>query len=423
MKSLRGDSPLFRKIMASILLAAVLFLSLLSMVVYYSNVVLEDELLTRLTNSELQNARALLAGNPDASLPRSASLSIYLASRAATQPIPQHLLDLPEGVHHDIKIGDKSYHMLVAPLDGDHIYIQSDVTEIERSESLLSTILLIAWIVLIVALYFIAHILSRKLSGPIAQLSHELSRINPDQRGVQLSNQFEDDEVGRIAQAFDSYTGKMDGYVEKQMAFAAMASHELRSPLTIIRTSADLIASRHDDPAIDAHLEKIQRASANMANMIHALLAVTRDRPIENAHEAIALRPLVDEIIDSLQAEIDAKRIDVENRLAEAASVRADPTLITVVLINLIRNSVKHGDNSSIRIDMEDALLSITDNGLGIDSDNLKHIFDFAYRGQNSQGYGVGLYISKLICDYLGWSLELVANPRGGIIARIGFTD
>jgi len=387
MKSPLGDSPLFRKIMASILLAAVLFLSLLSMVVYYSNVVLEDELLTRLTDSELRNARALLAGNPDASLPRSASLSIYLASRAATQPIPQHLLDLPEGVHHDIKIGDRSYHMLVAPLDGDHIYIQSDVTEIERSESLLSTILLIAWIVLIVALYFIAHILSRKLSGPIAQLSNELSRINPDQRGVRLSNQFEDDEVGRIAQAFDSYTGKMDGYVEKQMAFAAMASHELRSPLTIIRTSADLIASRHDDPAIDAHLEKIQRASANMANMIHALLAVTRDQPIENAHEPIALRPLVDEIIDSLQAEIDAKRIDVENRLGEAASVRADP------------------------------------NGLGIDSDNLKHIFDFAYRGQNSQGYGVGLYISKLICDYLGWSLELVANPRGGIIARIGFTD
>ncbi|RLA05251.1 MAG: hypothetical protein DRQ59_16270, partial [Gammaproteobacteria bacterium] len=170
-------------------------------------------------------------------------------------------------------------------------------------------------------------------------------------------------------------------------------------------------------------LEKIQRASANMANMIHALLAVTRDQPIENAHEAIVLRPLLDEIIDSMRAEIGAKRIVVENLLDEAASVRADQTLVTVVLINLIRNSVKHGENSSIRIDMEAALLSITDSGLGIDSDNLKHIFDFAYRGQHSQGYGVGLYISKLICDYLGWSLELVANPRGGIIARIGFTD
>jgi len=422
MKSLFGGSPLFRKIMASILLAAVLFLSLLSIVVYYSNEILEDELLARQTDFELQNIKSLLAANPDASLPRSASLSIYLASRAHKQSIPQHLVDLPEGTHHDIIIGDKSYHVLVAALDDDRIYIQNDITEIERSEGLLSTILLIAWIVLIVVLYFIARILSRKLSGPIAQLSDELSRINPDQRGVSLSDQFEDDEVGRIAQAFDSYTEKMDGYVEKQMAFAAMASHELRSPLTIIRTSADLIASRHDDPAIDAHLEKIQRASANMANMIHALLAVTRDQPIESTHEPIALRPLVDEIIDSLQTEIDAKRIDTENRLDEAVSVRADRTLITVVLLNLLRNSIKHGENSSIRIDMQDSQLSITDSGLGIDSDDLEHIFDFAYRGQNSQGYGVGLYISRLICDYQGWSLELVANPQGGIIARVGFS-
>ncbi len=421
MKSLLGSSPLFRRIMASILLAAVLLVSLLSLVVYYSNEILEDQLLARQTDFELQNTRSLLTSNPDASLPRSARLSIYLASRAATQPIPQHLTGLPEGVHHDIKSGDKSYHVLVAPFDDDRIYIQSDITEIERSESLLSNILLVAWIVLIVVLYFVARILSRKLSGPIAQLSDELSRINPDQRGIRLSDQFEDDEVGRIAQAFDSYTGKMDSYVEKQMAFAAMASHELRSPLTIIRTSADLIASRHDDPAINAHLEKIQRASANMANMIHALLAVTRDQPIENAPEPIALRPLVDEIIGSMQPEIDAKRIDVENRLDGTSSVLADHTLITVVLTNLIRNSVKHGENSSIRIDMEDSLLSITDSGLGIDSDNLQHIFDFAYRGQNSQGYGVGLYISKLICDYQGWSLELVTNPRGGIIAMIGF--
>jgi len=414
-----GGSPLFRKIMASILLASVLFLSLLSIVVYYSNEILEDELLAKQTDFELQNIKLLLAENPDTALPRSASLSIYLASRSA---VPSHLASLSEGVHHDIQLGEKSYHVQVATIDNDRIYIEFDITEIERSEELLSNILLTAWIVLIVVLYFIARILSRHLSRPIAQLSDQLSSINPDQRGIRLSDQFADDEVGRIAQAFDSYKEKMDGYVEKQMAFAAMASHELRSPLTIIRTSADLIASRHDDPAIDAHLEKIQRASANMANMIHALLAVTRDQPLETTFEPIALRPMVDEIIDNLQPEIRNKDINIDNIVDEKACVRADKTLLTVVLINLIRNAVKHGENSFIRIDLNDSILSISDNGFGIDSEDLQHIFDFAYRGQNSQGYGVGLYISKLICDYLGWSLSLEANPEGGIIARVGFT-
>jgi signal transduction histidine kinase len=416
-----GGSPLFRKIMASILLASVLFLSLLTIVVYYSNEILEDELLAKQTGFELQNIKLLLAENPETTLPRSASLNIYLASRSASQPIPQHLADLPEGVHHDIKLGDKAYHVQVAAIDNDHVFIEYDITEIERSEELLSNILLTAWIVLIVVLYFIARILSRHLSRPIAQLSDKLSSINPDQRGIRLSDQFADDEVGRIAQAFDSYTEKMDSYVEKQMAFAAMASHELRSPLTIVRTSADLIASRQDDPVVNAHLEKIQRASANMANMIHALLAVTRDQPMENEYEAIALRPLVEEIIGSMRSEINAKRVSVENHLDGAVCVTADKTLITVVLINLIRNGVKHSENSSIRIAMQDSQLSITDDGQGIDSNDLQHIFDFAYRGQNSQGFGVGLYISKLVCAYQSWSLELLPNPDGGIIARVGF--
>ena len=423
MKSLLGGSPLFRKIMLSILLASMFFLSLLTIVVYYSNEILEDELLAKQTDFELKNIQNLLNQDPDTSLPSSASLSIYLASRQDSRPIPEHLLDLADGVHHDIKVADKAYHIMVAPSAADRIYIQYDVTEIERSEELLSNILLVAWIVLIVVMFFIARILSKKLSRPIAQLSQDLSRINPDERGIRLSDRFEDDEVGRIAQAFDSYTSKMDNYVEKQIGFAAMASHELRSPLTIVQTSADLIAYRDNDPEIKPYLEKIQRASANMANIIHALLAVTRDQPTRNADQNLQLQPLVDEILDAMKNEIRAKQIEIVNNLAPEIRIKADKTLLTVVLTNLIKNGVKHGQDSSIRIEMEGRVLSITDSGIGIDSDELQHIFDFGYRGQNSQGYGVGLYISKLICDYQGWSLDLVPNPQGGIIARVGFTD
>jgi signal transduction histidine kinase len=215
----------------------------------------------------------------------------------------------------------------------------------------------------------------------------------------------------------------MDSYVEKQIAFAAMASHELRSPLTIVQTSADLIASRYDNPDLIPHLDKIQRASANMANMIHALLAVTRDLPTSNAHQSIALQPLVDEILQPMAPEIRARQISIENRLTSDISVDADPTLLTVVLTNLIRNAVKHGQQSSIEIDMQASILSITDNGIGIDSEDLQHIFDFRFRGQHSQGYGVGLYISKLICDHQGWPLDLVPNPQGGIVARVDFAS
>jgi signal transduction histidine kinase len=407
--------------MLSILLASVSFLSLLTLVVYYTNEALEDALLDTQTRFELDNIRKLLDQDPAAALPGSASLTVYLESRRAARPVPGYLANLDPGVHHDIRLEDKAVHILVEDYNDDRIYLQYDVTEIERSEDLLLLILASAWIVLLVLIFFIARILSRRLSGPISRLSQELSQIEPGQRGIRLGEHYADDEVGRIAQAFDSYTAKMDDYVEKQHAFAAMASHELRSPLTIVQTSADLIASRHGDADTLPHLNKIRRAASNMANMIHALLAVTRDRPTGTAHTQVAILPLVDEIVASMTAEIDAKQIRVDNRLQEDAVIETDPTLLAVVLTNLIRNAVKHGEQSSIVIEIVNGGLSIIDDGIGIDAQSLEHIFDFGFSGQHSQGYGVGLYISRLACEYLDWKLRLEPNPGGGIIARIDF--
>ncbi|HKJ52222.1 MAG TPA: HAMP domain-containing sensor histidine kinase [Gammaproteobacteria bacterium] len=418
---LLGRSPLFRKIMISILFASTGFMSLLTIVIYYSNDTLENDLLDRQTDFELEHIRKLLKLDPEAPLPSSASLSVYLDSRREKLPIPDYLTGLEVGVQHDLKLGGKAYHVLVSPQGNDRIYIRYDVTEIEHFEDLLQVILVAASVVLLIVIFFIARILSSRLSGPIEELSETLSHIDPDQRGVRLGEHFADDEVGRIAQAFDTYTEKMDDYVEKQMAFAAMASHELRSPLTIVQTSADLIASRSADRDILPHLEKIQRATVGMANMIHALLAVTRDKPVSQARQTVFLRPLATEIIESLQPEIHAKRIEIDNRLSAEAAVKADPTLLTVVLTNLIRNAVKHGDRSSILIEMRDGELSIADSGIGIDPESLKRIFDFGFRGQQSQGYGIGLYISRLVCEYQDWSLELEPNPGGGIVARVGF--
>ena len=423
MISFFGGSQLFRKIMLSILLASIFFLSLLTAVVYYSNEILEDDLLAKQTEFELKNIQDLLELDVDAPLPNSANLRIYLRSRENQHPIPEYLDKLNDGVHHDIKVGDKAYHVMVAAHSSDKIYIQYDITEIERSEGLLHFILQMAWVVLIVMVFFIARLLSKKLSDPIAKLNHALSTITADQRGVQLADRFEDDEMGQIARAFDTYTRKMDDYVEKQIAFAAMASHELRSPLTIVQTSADLIASCQDDPAIKPHLEKIQRASSNMANMIHALLAVTRDQQTENAIADVELQPLVDEIIETLKVEASLKQILLENHLEKGLILNTDRTLLTVVITNLIRNSVKHSQKSKIEITMETSVLNILDNGIGITTNDLKHLFDFGYRGQTSSGYGVGLYISKLICDHQRWGLDLQPNPDGGTIARIKFPD
>ena len=367
------------------------------MVVHYSNKELEYDLLEKQIGTEIENIRSILRINPLAELPQTASMSMYLESRASTIPIPEFFKQYSQGIHHDVEIGDNSYHIQIQPFDNDVIYIKYDITQLEASEALLTDILIIAWAILLFMIVIMSHLISRRLADPISRLSEEVSHLVPDQRGVQLSKHYEKDEVGKIAQAFDVYLKRMDEYVEKQIAFAAMASHELRSPMTIIQTSTELIDCQHDDVATHTQVEKIQRATRGMVEMIDALLQVTRDQNPDRESTPLKLCFVIDDILNMLQSDIHSKNIIIKNTLLETHIVNADKTLATVVCSNLIKNAIKHGADSDIRIEMEDKKLSIIDSGFGISQDELEHIFDFAYRGHSSQGYGIGLYVSKLI--------------------------
>ncbi len=421
MKPFSEQSALFKKILLSISFASIGFMTLLSLVIYYSNEKLEYDLLEKQVEFELHNIQHNLSNDPAAKLPQTASFSAYLKSRQQQEYFPDYLDTLGPGVHHDIIIDDKSFHILVTPLADDMLYILYDITQIEESEQLLTLILLTAWVLLMLLVLVLAYLLSRKLARPISRLSQEVSQLNPDQRGVQLSEHYQHDEVGRIAEAFDLYLQRMDSYVEKQTAFAAMASHELRSPLTIVRTSADLIDCQHDDPLIRQQVEKIQRAAKGMTEMIDALLQVTRGQHLQIDYPPLRLAEIIDDILASFASEIQSKHIAIHCNLSPDHTVSADRNLVSAVCGNLIKNAIKHGSDSGIRIAMNGDKLSIIDDGLGIGQQELQHIFDFSYRGHSSEGYGIGLYISKLICDHQGWRLELNQSEQGGTCASVNF--
>jgi len=417
-----GHGPtLARKILLSISSASIGFLTVLSILVHYANEKLEYDLLERQIADELTTLSARLAQNPHAKLPQSAYLSVYLHSRHAPAELPSSLSSLPSGVHHDISIGGRDYHVVISEDNDDVIYLQYDITEIEQSENLLTTILLMSWVVMITLVLILARGLSRSLADPVARLSQEVSQLNPSQRGVQLSQQFSDDEVGRIAAAFDLYLRRMDEYVEKQNAFTAMASHELRSPMTIVQTSADLIDYQHNDTATAQQVAKIRRATRGMSDMIDALLQITRDQGSAQDITTIELRALVDEVVEWLQSDLRLKQIKVINAVDATTTIDANRTLVMVVCTNLVKNAIRHGTENDIRIEWTAPTLSIINDGFDIEPEEFEHLFDFAFRGQGSQGYGIGLYVSKLICDHQSWALELTPIPGGGTRASVSF--
>ena len=413
-----NNPNLTQKITLTIAIAAIGFLTIFSALVYIANERLEYDLLEQQTENEIDNIPKSLAANPQAILPQTSHLKSYLDSRQDSLP-PEWMRSLPPGDHHDIVIADQYYHVVVRDSAAGTIYLQYDITEIEASENMLNLIILAAWIALIILVIVLARSVSHWLADPVARLSEEVSKLDPDLRGVQLQTQFSNDEVGSIAAAFDRYLRRMDEYVRKQQAFAAMASHELRSPMTIVQTSADLIEAQHQDKTTLKQVENIIRATRSMSDTVEALLQVTRDIKNQQAMEPVALRALVEEICQLIAPEVNIKKIRIQNHIPADVVLPASKTLLSVVCTNIIKNAVKHGGNSSIEIHWQAPELTVSDDGIGIDPQELDGLFEFAKKGQASQGYGIGLYVSKLICDHQSWGLNLQENTDGGTRATI----
>lgn len=412
---------LHKKILFSNLLASFIFLSVLTLTIYYSNEHLESKLLNIQVSSELDNIKTKLNENKHLKLPRTAHLSVYLESRRKQDPLPNFIKHLEVGLHHEIENNDLSYQISIEQFGNDKIYILYDITAIEDSDNQLSIIIFTAWLLLLVIMVLLSHRLSSSISKPIQQLSDNVSSINPDQRGVQIKSNFKHAEINHIAQTFNRYLDKMDDYVTKQIAFSAMASHELRSPLTVIQTSADLINCQHDDPLTQEHVDKISRSTNNMAQLIHALLHVTRDSQAEFEKKPLPIHALVEQLADNYQAEAKTKQCQIINHIAKEVRVLGDEVLLNVVLSNIIKNAIKFTSKSNIDVKFEHNTLEIIDAGKGIKEEDIEHVFNFKFKANNSQGFGIGLYISKLICDQQHWALDIVKNTQHGITVKINF--
>lgn len=412
-----GSKKLSYRIIVAIMLAMGLLVSLLLAVVLYSIDRIEHELLENQNSAELQRLREELTLNPSYPLPQTAKLRIYLES---SDDIPDILRHLPLGFNNEISVDKRTYFTLVGMVNEQRIYLMNDISGIEDSETRLGWIIAISWLTLMMLIFAVSFLLSRHLLQPISDFAEEIELLKPEQRGMKLSGKYQGLEIAKITHAFDQYLSKLDEYVERQHAFSAMASHELRTPLTVVQTSAELIASQTDDPLIQQQCKTIYRSSTRMRDMIMALLSITRDRPLESEINTTSLHSLLQETLDNYKHEIQHSQIGIDYQVPVDSQVNASPTLLSVVVNNLVSNAIKHTPEGEISIRFKAGELSITDNGSGLDRKNIDQLFKFGVAGSNSGGYGLGLYITRLICDRQGWQLKLLpADP--GTCAKVIF--
>jgi signal transduction histidine kinase len=229
-------------------------------------------------------------------------------------------------------------------------------------------------------------------------------------------------ELGALATAFDRYLGRLRAFIERERAFTADVSHELRTPLAVIQGAAEIEAENPDlSPRQRQRALRIQRAAQEMAEIITALLALAREEGGPVAQDLCPLAEVVRNGAERYRHLIAQRPVELVVEVAAEPRVPADRALVRIVVANLIRNALEHTDQGQVLIRLEEGRLLVRDTGRGIAAAQLSRLFQRHYKGSASQGEGIGLSLTKRICDRYGWEIEVESEEGRGTEVRLLF--
>jgi signal transduction histidine kinase len=388
--------------------------------VYQFIELLEDELLNRTLVREMQVLKAEVATDPHERPPRATGLIGFIARTPAdAEDLPRELKNLPVGVHEDVSFRGHNYYVDVDTVGTTRIFLLLDTQHVDTIEENVVSVAILIGLVALALAAVMGVALSRAVMRPVTELANEVARLDPSQRNERLQNRFSNREVGIIATAFDDYMERLERVLEREHAFTEDASHELRTPLSIITSATELLLEEPELPSpARERLLRIRRATGQMQSLIEALLFLARDEPGSGTSQLCSLDQIVRESVDVMAASAAAKGLEVETQI-EPVLASGTPVMLACVINNLLLNAVNFTQEGTISVRLSVGELLVKDTGIGIPPEDLSRIFERRYRGAQSRGLGLGLYLVSRICQRLGWKIEALSAPGLGTTFRI----
>lgn len=357
--------------------------------------------------------------------------SPYITAFFGTESMPLYVLHMIDGFAegiHEAYIDEEEYHIAIQQLPGQEklLYLLYEVSALEFTEKrkLSIRIVLATGVALMVALgLWIGWLTSRKVIEPVAHLAELVNRSGPENLPTDLSRNFINDEVGVLAQALEQTMQRVEAFVEREQQFSRDASHELRTPVTVIKGSVELLKKKSslNEKSVNRPLKRIERSVANMENIIETLLWLSREDAAVDQNQNFAVVPVVQEIIEQNRYLIGNKPVDFEFVTEDEPYLTMPAALFQIALTNLIRNAAQHTACGTIRVIVKNDRVLVADTGAGIDTDDLDQITQPHVRRGRSNGFGLGLSIVKRLCDRLDWGFEIESEVERGTTVALVF--
>ena len=240
------------------------------------------------------------------------------------------------------------------------------------------------------------------------------------------------DELGRLSKTLNSLFDRIHGYSERQKQFTADASHDLRSPLTIIKCEAEVTLMKRRKPEeYIAAMQTVEDAADVMNDMVDDLLTLASmdTKPDISADAAFDLSACLENALNDWQAPFANKGVKLERDIAPGIAVKGDPAHFRRIADNLVKNAFEHtpaGGSVTCSLGISDGNITITvaDTGTGIAKEHLPRIFDRFYRvNRDTPGSGLGLPIVDGMVKMYGGNINVESELGKGTIFIISLPD
>lgn len=287
-------------------------------------------------------------------------------------------------------------------------------------------------IVLVLIVLFssvLTYFLMGKALGPLNRFVYSIRGIRYDKLSERIELPKCTDEIWQLTNTFNSMLGRLEEAFELKTQFAANAAHELKTPLTIMKTSLQVLEMDEHPSETDYRefIEDTREGIERLIKTVDSLMALTKEQAEEEPEE-IVLGDLLRQIAEDLKPRAEENRITIMVN-ADESVVRAGGTLLHRLVYNLAENAVKYnrpGGNITLSTVTKGGRLGIevSDTGIGMDEETVKHIFEPFYRADQSRsqkipGSGLGLSLVRLIAERMGGQLTVTSEPEDG--TTIGF--
>jgi two-component system, OmpR family, sensor kinase len=241
------------------------------------------------------------------------------------------------------------------------------------------------------------------------------------------------DEMARLVDTLNEMLARIEQVFEAQRRFTADASHELRSPLSRLRTELEMTLRRSRDPveyqeALQSCLSEVERLS-RLTDGLLTLARLEAGEARQAPMQSVPLTLILGEVMRRLAPEARRREVALVVDAGDELAVKVTPAAADLVVANVLDNAVKFsppGGQVRIRVATEEgaAVVAVSDSGPGVPEEEVPRLFErffrgSAARGPDTPGVGLGLAICRLLVEAQGGGISIASAPGGGATVRV----